>query len=82
MGRVPSSLLFAAMLSAWPRAAGGGASTQAGGVVTGAGTAPTFRADFNGDGAADLAIGVPGEAWVPARGRPGWSRCYMGRWEG
>lgn len=41
-----------------------------GAVAGGVGTAQTLGPDFNGDGFADLAIGVPGEA-VGSRGGEG-----------
>jgi hypothetical protein len=59
MRRVPSILLVTALLLAWPLAAAVG-GVQATHAATSA--APSLRADFNGDGAADLVIGVPGES--------------------
>jgi hypothetical protein len=59
MRRVPGILLVTALLLAWPLAAavGGVQATHAATSAT-----PSLRADFNGDGAADLVIGVPGES--------------------
>jgi hypothetical protein len=59
MRRVPGILLVTALLLAWPLAAAVG-GVQMPHAATSA--APSLRADFNGDGAADLVIGVPGES--------------------
>jgi FG-GAP repeat len=68
MRRVPGILCLTALLVVWPLAAatGGSPATRA---------APTaesrLRADFNGDGAADLAIGAPGESLGPGQASAG-----------
>jgi disulfide bond formation protein DsbB len=59
MRRIPSILLMTALLLAWPLAASAG--VQAPGAAA-PNAAAGLRADFNGDGAADLAIGAPGES--------------------
>ena len=58
MRRVPSILLMTALLLAWPLAASAGVQAPGAAAST---AAAGLRADFNGDGAADLAIGAPGE---------------------
>jgi hypothetical protein len=58
MRRVPSILLMTALLLAWPLAASAGVQAPGAAAPT---AAAGLRADFNGDGAADLAIGAPGE---------------------
>jgi hypothetical protein len=68
MRRVPGILFMTALLLAWPLAAATGA-TQATRAAHGAGAG--LRADFNGDGAADLAIGVPGEGLGPGQAAAG-----------
>ena len=68
MRRVLGILCTKALLLVWPLA-----------VVTGAapatraaqGAEAGLRADFNGDGAADLAIGAPGESLGPGQGAAG-----------
>jgi len=68
MRRVPSILVMTALLLVWPLAVSG-----RGGQATRA--APTaaagLRADFNGDGAADLAIGAPGESLAAGQASAG-----------
>ena len=68
MRRVPDILFMMALLLAWPLAAATGA-TQATRAAHGAGSG--LRADFNGDGAADLAIGAPGESLGPGQAAAG-----------
>ena len=68
MRRVPNILFMTALLLAWPLAAATGA-TQATRAAQGAGSG--LRADFNGDGAADLAIGAPGEGLGPGQAGAG-----------
>jgi disulfide bond formation protein DsbB len=58
MRRVPSILLMTALLLAWPLVASAGVQAPGAAAPT---AAAGLRADFNGDGAADLAIGAPGE---------------------
>jgi FG-GAP repeat len=59
MRRAIGILLLTGLLLvlAWPGPAAAGGSQPTGAVAN----AAALRADFNGDGAADLAIGVPGE---------------------
>lgn len=68
MRRVPSILFMTVLLLAWPLAAttGAGQATRAA-----QGAEPRLRADFNGDGAADLAIGAPGEGLGAGQGSAG-----------
>ena len=75
MRRVPSILFMAVLLLAWPMAAttGAGQATR-----TAQGAEPRLRADFNGDGAADLATGRRAKAWAPVRAPPGWRTCCIG----
>ena len=68
MRRVPGILFMTALLLAWPLAAAMGA-TQATRAAQGAEAG--LRADFNGDGAADLAIGAPGEGLGPGQAGAG-----------
>jgi hypothetical protein len=57
--RVPGILFLTALLVAWPLAAATGAAPA---TRAAQGAEPRLRADFNGDGAADLAIGAPSES--------------------
>lgn len=68
MRRVPGILFMAVLLLAWPLAAttGAGQATRAA-----QGAEPRLRADFDGDGAADLAIGPPGEGLGAGQGAAG-----------
>jgi hypothetical protein len=68
MRRAPSILFMTALLLAWPLAAAT-AGSQATRVAQGAEAG--LRADFNGDGAADLAIGAPGESLGAGQGSAG-----------
>jgi hypothetical protein len=68
MRRVPGILFMTVLLLAWPLAAATGA-TQATRAAQGAEAG--LRADFNGDGAADLAIGAPGEGLGPGQAGAG-----------
>jgi hypothetical protein len=76
MRRVPSILFTTVVLLAWPLAASAGAQAPREAAAT---AAAGLRADFNGDGAADLAIGAPGESLGAGRAPPGWCRCCTGR---
>jgi hypothetical protein len=76
MRRVLGMLLVIGLFLALPVAASAG-DFNATRAVQGAGAG--LRADFNGDGAADLAIGAPGEGLGPARLPLGWCRCCTGR---
>jgi disulfide bond formation protein DsbB len=68
MRRVPGVLLAMGLFLALPLAASAGDS-QATGATPGAEAG--LRADFNGDGAADLAIGAPGESLGAGQGSAG-----------
>jgi hypothetical protein len=68
MRRVPGVLLAMGLFLALPLAASAGDS-QATGATPGA--EAVLRADFNGDGAADLAIGAPGESLGAGQGSAG-----------
>jgi hypothetical protein len=68
MRRVPSILFLTALLLAWPLAAATGGSQTTPAAQT---AEPRVRADFNGDGAADLAIGAPGESLGSGQGSAG-----------
>ena len=68
MRRVPSIVLMTALLLAWSLAASVG--MQAPGAAAPI-AAAGLRADFNGDGAADLAIGAPGESLGPGQAAAG-----------
>jgi hypothetical protein len=68
MRRVPGILFMTALLLAWPLAAAMGA-TQATRAAQGAEAG--LRADFNGDGAADLAVAAPGEGLGPGQAGAG-----------
>jgi hypothetical protein len=57
-----------ALLLAWPLAPATNGSQAMGAAPT---AEPRLRADFNGDGAADLAIGAPGESLGPGQASAG-----------
>ena len=57
MRRAVGILLPTGLLLVWPLAAVAGDARSSGTAASGAG----LRADFNGDGPADLAVGAPGE---------------------
>jgi FG-GAP repeat len=59
MRRALVVLMVVAAAGSWPLVASPASTSQAGRSVMV--VDPGLRADFNGDGAADLAIGVPGE---------------------
>jgi hypothetical protein len=68
MRRVPGILFMTVLLLAWPLAAATGGSQAARAAPT---DAAGLRADFNGDGAADLAIGAPSESLGAGQGSAG-----------
>jgi FG-GAP repeat len=66
MRRVPGILFTTVVLLAWPLAVSAGAQAP-----RAAATAAGLRADFNGDGAADLAVAAPGESLGAGQGSAG-----------